>query len=399
MSESRWLTEALNFLLMDRDIHSLHFIKETLNKTQQIFVYDNLPLTLPQEELERLLQEEGEAFVTLHDGQLYAFSSSKTGKPDVYHRPTEVIVTSEALGINGKHYKIGIDGVLFKNTSNSMSLLSKIGQYAAFQTDAILSLRQAVINMRDPLLFEAVDLADYESAIETIRQYEEGKSGIIQTDTLSNDGVLQPIHRVGSGQNNIVPLLEAMQYMKSSFYGDLGININEHMKSQYVNEGEMALNERATMPLIDNMLDCRQRAIDELNALFDLEVTIKLSKPWEDNVEEVEVLLPDHNGDGVINEEDEKIDDALNEETEETEEVEEKGEDLNPNEVADSYREMSGDESKTDELEVINNEATNPESDTGGVETEETLDEETESEASKDSNPKKSNDTNDDDDD
>ena len=82
----------------DSSVHS--FILNTLAKTQSMFIYEGLPETIPQKELESILQRNGTAFITKVDGELYAFSGSFGGEPDVYGRPTEYIVTNIALNLN-----------------------------------------------------------------------------------------------------------------------------------------------------------------------------------------------------------------------------------------------------------------------------------------------------------
>ena len=61
----------------DKDTAVTEFMVNTLAKTQSMFEYEGLPDSIPQKELERLLQTTGNAFVTSVDGVLYALSGGK----------------------------------------------------------------------------------------------------------------------------------------------------------------------------------------------------------------------------------------------------------------------------------------------------------------------------------
>ena len=83
----------------DKDTAVNHYIDNYLTKTQSMFVYENLPVTIPQSELEHLLQTTGNCFVTDVDGDLYALSGSTGGLLDAYNRPTQYIVANPALNL------------------------------------------------------------------------------------------------------------------------------------------------------------------------------------------------------------------------------------------------------------------------------------------------------------
>ena len=110
----------------DKSVNS--YIQKMLAISQAMFVYTGLPETLPQVELETLLQTNGNVFVTKVNGDLYAFTGGWGGVPDAYNRPTEYIVANPYLQLN-KTYKIGVDGVLVKNDSGANSLLPIFGKY------------------------------------------------------------------------------------------------------------------------------------------------------------------------------------------------------------------------------------------------------------------------------
>ena len=68
-----------------------------LAKTLSMFEYENLPYSIPYNELEKLLQINGYAFITQVNGELYAFAGGIGGEPDVYGNPTTITISNPAL--------------------------------------------------------------------------------------------------------------------------------------------------------------------------------------------------------------------------------------------------------------------------------------------------------------
>ena len=61
------------------------------------------------------------------------------------------------------------------------------------------------------------------------------------------------------------------------------------MKRESLNDDEIAANEDTLKPLIDDMLEQRQIGIDEVNKMFNLNITVSLNSSWEDNEIELEL--------------------------------------------------------------------------------------------------------------
>ncbi|MGN0014472.1 MAG: hypothetical protein ACI37T_03540, partial [Candidatus Gastranaerophilaceae bacterium] len=106
----------------DKDKAINTFIETSLDKTQQIFSYENLPETIPQSELENILQTKGHCVIAEVDGNLYALSGGFSGENDVYENPRFYTVSNVALKLS-KTYEIGVDCVLVKNDYNGVGLL------------------------------------------------------------------------------------------------------------------------------------------------------------------------------------------------------------------------------------------------------------------------------------
>ena len=346
--------------IRDKDTAVTEFIANTLAKTQSMFEYEGLPDSIPQKELERLLQTTGNAFVTSVDGVLYALSGGKGGEPDVYGRATLYTVANPALKLN-KTYDIQKDGVLIENDSNGESLLPLIGRYAVLHTDGLISLNTASILTRITMLISASDDKTKQSADEFLSKIQDGEFSIIGENAFFKGVNMQTAPTTNSVY--ITQLIELIQYYKASMYNELGLNANYNMKRERLNLGEVSMNVDVLLPYVDNMLKERQNAVEKINAMFDTEISVKLASSWG---------LERDNYNALVENTDPTDEPEPTEETTET--------DGNDTETDGNDTETDGNDTETEETE----ETKETETETDGNDTETEEKEETEETETKD---------------
>jgi hypothetical protein len=307
--------------IRDKDTAVTEFIANTLAKTQSMFEYEGLPDSIPQKELERLLQTTGNVFVTSVDGVLYALSGGKGGEPDVYGRATLYTVANPALRLS-KTYDIQKDGVLIENDTNGESLLPLIGRYAVLYTDGLISLNTASVLTRITMLISASDDRTKQSAEEFLRKIENGEFSIIGENAFFKGVNMQTAPTTNSVY--ITQLIELIQYYKASMYNELGLNANYNMKRERLNLGEVSMNVDVLLPYVDNMLKERHNAVEKINAMFNTEISVKLASSWGLERDNYNALAADLSASAETTETEEtKETDGNDTETEQTEETEE----------------------------------------------------------------------------
>ncbi len=338
--------------IRDKDTAVTEFIANTLAKTQSMFEYEGLPDSIPQKELERLLQTTGNVFVTSVDGVLYALSGGKGGEPDVYGRATLYTVANPALKLN-KTYDIQKDGVLIENDSNGESLLPLIGRYAVLYTDGLISLNTASILTRITMLISASDDKTKQSADEFLRKIQDGEFSIIGENAFFKGVNMQTAPTTNSVY--ITQLIELIQYYKASMYNELGLNANYNMKRERLNLGEVSMNVDVLLPYVDNMLKERQNAVEKINEMFDTEISVKLASSWgleRDNYNALAADLetaketPDPTDEPEPTEETQETTGTETEQTETTETEETKETDGNDTETEETEETEETDENK-----------------------------------------------------
>ena len=329
----------------NKDTAVMSFIENTLAKTQAMFVYEGLPDTVPAEELERLLQTEGNAFFAKVNGELYALQGAAGGEPDPYNRPTIYTVANPALKLN-KSYKIRVDGVFIKNDTNGNSLLPIIGKFAVLYTDGIISLNTASILTRITMLISASDDKTKQSADEFLKKILDGDFSVIGENAFFKGVNMQTA--ATSNTQYITQLVELVQYYKANMLNELGLNANYNMKRERLNTGEVAMNVDVLLPYVDNMLHERQKALKKVNEMFGTEITVRLGSSWYLEHENYESLVT---GVEVVTEE-ERENDPTNEDNEQPVPTEEKpADEQHPESETEEQQERTDEQEQQEQTE------------------------------------------------
>ena len=248
-----------------------------LARTQSMFDYEGLPETIPSRNLEIMLQLNGNVFFTQVDGKYYVFTGGLGGEPDVYYEPTIYTVANPALKYSA-NLKIGEDGVLIRSDSYGIGLLPMMQKYGALMVENEFTMRIADINARIAFLLSAADDRTEKSATTFLKRIIDGQMGVI-----SDSAFLESLKVNPAGKENgtrMTDLIEYQQYLKAAWYNDLGINANYNMKRESISPDEAQLNNDGLLPLIDDMLESRQQALEKINEMYGLNITVKLDSSW-----------------------------------------------------------------------------------------------------------------------
>ena len=272
----------------DKDYLVKMAVTNMLNRSVRIFKYNGLPDTIPQKDLELILQVNGNAtWARDKDNKLYVFAAGLGGEPNPYYLPTLAVVANPALRLS-KTFTIDKDCVVMLNDTMYQGLMPMFSKYAHLLAEAELSLKYAIINARVPALVQADNDCTYESAVEFFKKIVEGKEyGIISSKEFFDGIKTQDYYR----QAYIKDLIESIQYIKGSWYSEIGLNAAFNMKREAINEAEASLNEDVLYPTIDTMLECRKIALDKINAMFGTNITVELDSIWKFNREHDELSI------------------------------------------------------------------------------------------------------------
>ena len=269
----------------DKKHNQTSYIIYMLNRVMQMFDYTNLPDTIPKKMFELYTMVNGHSIVVKHNDNLYVCFGGFAGEPNEYYLPKQYIVANPYLKLF-KTFDIDENCVLVKNDTMMFGLMPMFQRYASALVENDLTMNMADINSRIVALIDASDDATKVSGEKFISDMEDGKLGIIASNTFLGGIRAQPY-----GEHNnqrLTDLIEYQQYMKASWFNELGLNANYNMKRESITADESQLNDDALLPLVDDMLQCRIEACEQINDMFGTDISVTWSSTWKDNAEELE---------------------------------------------------------------------------------------------------------------
>lgn len=278
--------------ILDKSSAIFNYVQYMFDRTNRMFRYTGLPDTIPEYILEYMLQIYGSVAVLEHKGELYAFRCNFGGPPDPYYRPTQAVIANPALDIDTMFRVVNnlppFDKttwekyppcVRFLNDSQIQGLLPLFARYATQMSENDVSIRSAQINLRQQTVIVADTGPEIQSAESYIKNLEDGKLSSIQKRPFA-DGV-KVMNASTSQSNTVIQLIELQQYLKASWYNEIGLNSNFNMKRQYMSADEVNSSADIMLPLIDNMFFSRQQAVEAINKEFGTSISVEKDSAWE----------------------------------------------------------------------------------------------------------------------
>ena len=335
-NRSLWLFGYKGTILQNKQMLIDSYFKYMMIKTLKMFKWKNLPKTIPERELELILQLCRFAIFTkapTDDGEkLFVFYGGLGGMPNEYYQPTQAIVTNPYLKFFDvlkldDYIKNDGKAVVGWNDGMHIGLFSLHNRYASLLAETDLTLKYQLVNMRFNNVLTADDDTTKESLETMYKKVEDGTGfGIIVTTKFMEQTNVDKIElRSQSHQMQLKDTIETKQYLMGSWLNELGLNANYNMKREAINESEADLNEDSLLPMIDDMLQQRKLICDALNEKFadllDGEVSVELSSSWQKIRKEIK-----------LREDQQETETTPEEETESTTDVSEDEEDGSQNE-------------------------------------------------------------------
>lgn len=263
-----------------------------LNRTQKMFEYKGLPDTIPARMLEFYLQVNGFACFAKHNGELYAYWGGLGGEPDEYYQPTICVVSNPAQKLS-KTFKIDKDCVIMRNDAFMYGLMPLFRRYATAMVENDLSFKIASINSRIQSLISAPDDTTKAAGEKYLEDIAAGKLGVIASNEFLEGIKAQTVQ---GSMRTFTDLIEYQQYLKASWYNEIGLNANYNMKREKLSTTESQMNSDALLPLVDEMLRQRQLGVEKINEMFGTSIEVDFASSWEKLIEEFESTQLDSGG-------------------------------------------------------------------------------------------------------
>ena len=331
-NNSKWFPDIpvnnMSKWYQNKDLTIRKYVENMLSRTAQMFVYQNLPKSMPPQIMETWLQQYGQLCIARipstdfiswgvetvntdslipinpipdpdtdvaqiiehadeptanltgsasETSDIYFFTCEPGGKPDIYYRPTICVVANPRFK-EQKNFVIGKNCVLMKNDVFAQGLLPIMFRYAKEYTEADITIISTFLNTRIRTIIEASDGPEIESARQYLADIEAGRMSAITSRPLI-DSLKIWSDSIGTA-SLLTQTIDARQALQVAWFNELGIDPNFSLKREYVSAEEIGSNTDLLMPLVDHMLVCRKNAVDQINKLFGTNILVEKSSAW-----------------------------------------------------------------------------------------------------------------------
>ena len=240
-----------------------------------MFRYEGLPDNVKAEDLERMLLENGELIFTKWKGEFYIFQFTGAGKQNYLGEWNSYQVNNPYINCN--QVFTSKDAVKVKNTDNSVSLAGMLDMYSELLSESYITLNMSDVNARLNFLISAGDSATKASAELFLKQVYDGKQGIIGSQPLLDSLSVNPL----ADHRDFQSVIELNKFYYSDFFQKIGLTNLYNNIHDRISATETEFTATSIYPFVDNMMKNREKAVEKINELFGLDVTVEFTSSWD----------------------------------------------------------------------------------------------------------------------
>ena len=240
-----------------------------------MFKYDGLPDNVRPEDLERMLLENGELIFTKWNDEFYIFQFTGAGKQNYLGEWDSYQVNNPYVNCN--RVFTDKDAVRIRNTDNSVSLSGLLDMYSELLSESYITLNMSDVNARLNFLISAGDNATKASAELFLKQVYDGKQGIIGSQPLLESLSVNPL----AEHRDFQSVIELNKFYYSDFFQKIGLTNLYNNIHDRISATETEFTATSIYPFVDNMKKNREKAVERINDLFGLDVSVEFTSSWD----------------------------------------------------------------------------------------------------------------------
>ena len=280
---------------MDKNKINSYISDYLLNNALSIFKYDGLPDNIKAVDLEKNLLRFGKILFTKWHDEFYIFSYSETGKQNYLGEYTKFQVNNPYIQCN--EIFSNDNAVRIFNTDTHEPLINLMGMYSELLTESYITLNMADINSRIPFFISARDNATKASAEIFVKQILDGKQGVIAEQPLFESLRINPL----TDHENISQIVELNKFFYSDYFQKIGLTNLYNNVHDRISATETEFTATSIYPYVDNMKRNRDIAVEKINSMFGLSVTVEFSSSWDYRIKNGDNLTKNDFVDGGVN--------------------------------------------------------------------------------------------------
>ena len=217
----------------------------------------------------------GKILFTKWRDEFYIFSYSDTGKQNYLGEYSHYQVHNPYIQCN--EVFSDDNAVRIFNTDTHEPLINLMGMYAELLTESYITLNMADINSRIPFFISARDNATKASAEIFVKQILDGKQGVIAEQPLFESLKINPL----TDHENISQIVELNKFFYSDYFQKIGLTNLYNNVHDRISATETEFTATSIYPYVDNMKRNRDIAVEKINSMFGLSVSVEFSSSWD----------------------------------------------------------------------------------------------------------------------
>ena len=267
---------------------------DMMNIVASMFEYEDVPIGLDTTILERLLITRGKCGICKSDDAIIAVDGDYSGEITERYRGRDFTGAVPNKSFNEPVFEPdnGQDGTCVVAWNRSPDFI--LYYIAEMLSETDISMKSNIRFARYNPLLRASDNKDKKMIEEVLKSNERGDLGIIVSNNFKADfAEEESIKRIDLFD---ISKVDKLQYL-SKFHEDLISRFLFHFGMDYSNGTKMA--QQSVSEVVDgdkasmiytlcNRLKCREKMVREVNQLFGCNMSVRLSRPWQVQLEEIE---------------------------------------------------------------------------------------------------------------
>ena len=257
------------------------------------FDWDGLPDSVPQEFLEGILICNGTCGFGMDEygsGNYYAVPGSYNDEIKGY-LPTHYTGQITNVRVSGE---VGKDvAVCWNNSTLHPDLI--LMQYASILSEIDVSEKANVLYARFMRIPKVHDQKEKQAILDAIKNISDGKMDAWVSDNIHADELFDGVKEEPFLDLTDIDKIDKLQYLNQyrdniikRFFQIYGQKSQVTSKMAQMSVKEAGANDSLSMILTLDALRQREKFCDDINRLFGMNVSVKLSKCWNDELEEME---------------------------------------------------------------------------------------------------------------
>lgn len=261
------------------------FYKIVLNELFEIclkiFEWKNLPDTIPQHEIEFRLFLYGKCAFLKDDGKYIVATCNENGVTEYYDMFKYLTYNTPTK--SGERVQ-NRNTVLIKNNALKNPFMPYLHKTASMIAHIDVSIVNLCVDMRENTIITAINQNSAKSAKDYRQKIYNG-----ELETIVNKGFsqLEIVKTDSASGGKLNELINTRENIYSAFLEKLGIKRSQAKKERMITD-EITQNDNYLNLNIENMFECRKKAVEKINEIFGLNISVSCNAVNETDTELIE---------------------------------------------------------------------------------------------------------------